>query len=43
VEERLVQLGQRAPGGVAVLAGVRPGEKVVAKVTDEVRDGLRVE
>ena len=43
LEERLVQLGRRQGDGVAVLAGVKPGEKVVVKNAPELRDGLRVE
>jgi membrane fusion protein (multidrug efflux system) len=45
LEDRLVQLGDTAPGAgglVAVLNGVKVGEPVVAPVTPEVRDGARV-
>jgi membrane fusion protein (multidrug efflux system) len=43
LEERLVQLGRSQGGDVAVLAGVKPGERIVAKLSDEVRDGSKVE
>jgi membrane fusion protein (multidrug efflux system) len=43
LEERLVQLGLKTGSEIAIVAGVKPGEKVVAKVTDEIRDGLKVE
>jgi membrane fusion protein (multidrug efflux system) len=43
LEERLVQLGRRDGDGVAILAGIAPGEQVVVKAAPELRDGLRVE
>lgn len=43
LEERLVQLGRRDGDAVAILAGVKAGEKVVVKLAPELRDGLRVE
>ncbi len=43
VEDRIVQLGPSpAAGQVSIVQGVNKGDKVVAKVTDEVVDGLRV-
>jgi membrane fusion protein, multidrug efflux system len=43
VEERLVQLGTApGPGQVSIVDGVAKGEKVVAKVTDQVVDGAKV-
>lgn len=44
VEERIVQLGAApAPGQVSILQNVKPGERVVATVTEQITDGLRVE
>ena len=43
VVERLVQLGPvPAPGQVSILQGVAKGEKLVAKVTDQITDGTKV-
>ena len=43
LEERLVQLGPELVGGlVAVAKGVEAGERVVAAVTDDLRDGVQV-
>ncbi|MDB4952721.1 MAG: putative Co/Zn/Cd efflux system rane fusion protein [Myxococcales bacterium] len=43
VEERLVQLGTPpAAGQVTIIQGVEKGEKVVAKVTDQIVDGTKV-
>jgi membrane fusion protein, multidrug efflux system len=42
LEERLVQLGEERDGLVAVVSGVAAGERVVARATPELRDGLRV-
>lgn len=43
VQDRVVQLGPApAPGQVSIVQGVVKGEKVVAKVTEQVVDGLRV-
>jgi membrane fusion protein, multidrug efflux system len=42
LEERLVQLGPVVEDKIAIVDGVNPGEKVVAKVTDTIIDGLRV-
>jgi membrane fusion protein (multidrug efflux system) len=45
LEEHLVQLGRPLAdsGEVPILSGIKKGERVVAKITDEVRDGLKVE
>jgi hypothetical protein len=44
LQDRIVQLGQPPePGKVAIVKGVAKGEKVVAKVTDQIIDGLRVQ
>ena len=44
LEERVVQLGPALPGDkVSLLRGAKPGEKVAAKVTERVTDGVRVE
>jgi membrane fusion protein (multidrug efflux system) len=43
LEERLVQLGRRDGGEVAIESGAKKGDKIVAKITAEVRDGLKVE
>ena len=43
VEERLVQLGRRDGDLIAVRAGVKKGEKIVAKITADVHDGVKVE
>jgi len=43
LEERLVQLGRREGGDVAIEAGVKKGDKIVAKITPEIHDGLKVE
>lgn len=42
LEERLLSLGARENGLVAVLSGIRAGEKLVAPITPELRDGARV-
>lgn len=43
IEERLVQLGPApASGQVSIVDGIDKGEKVVAKVTDQVVDGAKV-
>jgi len=42
-QDRIVQVGPTpGPGQVSIVQGVAKGEKVVAKVTDQVVDGLRV-
>jgi len=44
LEERVVQLGPELPGDkIAILDGVKAGEKVAAEVTDKVADGARVQ
>jgi len=43
VEERLVQLGPPpGPDQVSIVEGIAKGEKVVAKVTDQIVDGTKV-
>jgi hypothetical protein len=43
LQDRIVQVGPApAPGQVSILQGVVKGDKVVAKVTDKIVDGLRV-
>jgi hypothetical protein len=43
LQDHIVQVGPPpAPGQVSILQGVVKGDKVVAKVTDKVVDGLRV-
>jgi hypothetical protein len=43
LQDHIVQVGPPpAPGQVSILQGVAKGDKVVAKVTDRVIDGLRV-
>jgi membrane fusion protein, multidrug efflux system len=44
VQARIVQIAPAAdPDQVAIVQGVAPGQKVVAKVTEQIVDGLRVE
>jgi membrane fusion protein (multidrug efflux system) len=43
VEERIVQLGPVAGDVVGVLKGVNAGERIVAKPTDEISDGVEVQ
>jgi len=42
LEDRLVQVGEPRQGMVPVVSGVKAGERVVAEVTPELRDGARV-
>jgi membrane fusion protein (multidrug efflux system) len=42
LEDRLVQAGEPQEGEVPIVAGVKAGERVVAELTPEVRDGARV-
>jgi hypothetical protein len=43
VQDRIIQVGASpAPGQVSILQGVNKGDKVVAKVTEQITDGLRV-
>jgi hypothetical protein len=43
VQERVLQLGASTGDGFAVMAGLKPGEKVVVQPGPDVRDGARVE
>jgi membrane fusion protein (multidrug efflux system) len=42
-EEHLVQLGRRLGSDIVVLSGLKVGDKIIAKMTDDVRDGVKVE
>ena len=43
IQDHIVQIAPGPePGKVAVLQGVNKGDKVVAKITDQIIDGLRV-
>jgi len=42
LEDRLVQAGEPQEGEVPIVTGVKAGERVVAELTPEVRDGARV-
>jgi membrane fusion protein (multidrug efflux system) len=42
LEERVVQVGDRHGDELTILAGVRAGERVVTRLSSEVRDGVRV-
>lgn len=42
LEDRLVQVGDTHEGQVPIVSGLKAGEKVVAQITPEVRDGARV-
>lgn len=43
LQDRIVQVGAApAPGQISILQGITKGDKVVAKVTDQITDGLRV-
>ena len=42
LEDRIVQLGASRDNAVAVLNGVKAGEKVVSELTPDVRDGAKV-
>ena len=42
VHERVVQLGEQSADRVAVIKGLRPGERVVAQPTGALADGTRV-
>jgi hypothetical protein len=43
LQDHIVQVGAApAPGQLSILQGVSKGDKVVAKVTDQIIDGLRV-
>ncbi|HEY1690707.1 MAG TPA: efflux RND transporter periplasmic adaptor subunit [Polyangiaceae bacterium] len=43
IQERLVQVGETVGDDVAILQGVKPGEKVVVSPNADVRDGARVD
>jgi len=43
LQDRVVQVGAApAPGQLSILQGLNKGDKVVAKITDQITDGLRV-
>jgi len=43
LQDRIVQIGPApGPGQVSILQGLNKGDKVVAKITDQITDGLRV-
>lgn len=43
LQDRIVQLGSEpAPGKLAIVQGIAKGDRVVAKVTEQITDGLRV-
>ena len=42
LEDRLVQTGPPQGGDVPIVAGVKPGEQVVAELTPDVHDGARI-
>jgi RND family efflux transporter MFP subunit len=43
LEDRLVQTGEAVEGQVPIVAGVKPGEQVVAELTPDVHDGAKVQ
>jgi len=43
LEERVVETGDVIGDAVAIVHGVKAGERVVSKVREEIRDGMRVE
>lgn len=42
-EEHLVQLGRRMGSDIVIVSGLKVGDKIVARLTDDVRDGVKVE
>jgi membrane fusion protein (multidrug efflux system) len=42
LEDRLVQIGDASGDQIPILGGLKAGEKVVARITPDVRDGARV-
>jgi RND family efflux transporter MFP subunit len=42
LQKRSVKLGRESAGGYEALAGVAPGDRVVAEFTDKLRDGAQV-
>jgi len=43
LEDRLVQTGEPVQGQVPIVAGIKPGEEVVAELTPDVHDGAKVQ
>ncbi len=43
LEDRLVQTGEPVQGQVPIVAGIKPGEQVVAELTPDVHDGAKVQ
>lgn len=43
LQERIIQVGEKVDGNVSVLSGLKPGETVVARVTDKLQDGQRIQ
>jgi hypothetical protein len=43
LEDRLVQTGPAQGSDVPIVAGLKPGEQVVAQLTPDVRDGAKVQ
>lgn len=43
LEERIVQVSESAGDSLGVMAGVRPGERVVAVARDDLRDGQKLQ
>ncbi len=42
LEDRLVQAGEKVGEQIPIVSGLKPGEQVVAELTPDVRDGVRV-
>ena len=42
LHDQIVQVGPASEGQVSILQGVSKGDKLVAKVTEQITDGLRV-
>jgi hypothetical protein len=42
LHDQIVQIGPASAGQVSILQGVTKGDKLVAKVTEQIIDGLRV-
>jgi membrane fusion protein (multidrug efflux system) len=43
LEDRLVQIGDPVEGQVPIVAGIKPGDQVVAELTPDVHDGAKVQ
>ena len=43
LEDRLVQTGEPLEGEIPIIAGLKPGEQVVAQLTPDVHDGAKVQ